>query len=56
LRPSTALGQADVGFRWLTQARQHRAFELTALKVDPRFDLLKDDRRFAELAREVGLE
>ena len=51
-----ALGQADVGFRWLTQARQDRAFELTAIKVDPRFDLLKEDRRFAELAREIGLE
>ena len=40
-----------MGFRWLTQARQHRAFELTAIKVDPRFDLLKDDRRFAESSR-----
>jgi len=51
-----ALGQAEVGFRWLTQARQDRAFELTAIKVDPRFDLLKEDRRFAELTREIGLE
>ena len=30
-----ALGQADLGFRWLAQARQDRAFELTAIKVDP---------------------
>ena len=51
-----ALGQADLGFRWLAQARQDRAFELTAIKVDPRFDPLKDDPRFAELARELGLE
>ncbi len=50
------LGQADVGFRWLAKACQDRAFELTAIKVDPRFDALKDDRRFTEMARAVGLD
>ena len=50
-----ALGQADLGFRWLAKACQDRAFELTAIKVDPRFDALKDDRRFAELTQKIGL-
>jgi TolB-like protein/Tfp pilus assembly protein PilF len=50
-----ALGQADLGFRWLAKACQDRAFELTAIKVDPRFDALKDDRRFADLTQEIGL-
>jgi TolB-like protein/Flp pilus assembly protein TadD len=51
-----ALGQADVGFRWLTKACQDRAFELTAIRVDPRFDPLRGDARFTELVRQVGLE
>jgi hypothetical protein len=46
----------DLGFRWLAQACRDRAFELTALKVDPRFDVLKGDPRFAELAHAVGLD
>jgi serine/threonine-protein kinase len=30
-----ALGQTDLGFRWLNKACRDRAFELIALKVDP---------------------
>jgi serine/threonine-protein kinase len=52
----SALGQHDLGFRWLNKACQARCFELISLKVDPRFDLLKDDRRFAAVAKQVGLE
>jgi TolB-like protein/Tfp pilus assembly protein PilF len=51
-----ALGQTDVGFRWLNKACQDRCFELISLKVDPRFDLLKEDRRFGSVARKVGLD
>jgi serine/threonine-protein kinase len=51
-----ALGQTDLGFRWLAQACRDRAFELTALKVDPRFDALKGDPRLGVLARDVGLD
>lgn len=50
-----ALGQSDKGFRWLTKACQDRCFDLTAINVDPRFDRLKGDRRFAQIASEVGL-
>jgi len=51
-----ALGQDDLGFRWLNKACQARCFELIALKVDPRFDSIKEDRRFAAVARQVGVE
>lgn len=51
-----ALGQVELGLRWLAQACSDRAFELTALKVDPRFDVLKGDSRLACLAHEVGLD
>ena len=51
-----ALGHNDLGFRWLKKACQARCFELISLKVDPRFDLLKEDQRFAAVARQVGVE
>jgi serine/threonine-protein kinase len=51
-----ALEQTDRGFRWLNKACQDRCFELISLKVDPRFDSLKEDRRFAAVARQVGFK
>jgi len=51
-----ALGQPDRGFNWLTKACQDRAFEVLTLKVDPRFDPLKDDRRFESVTRRMGLD
>lgn len=51
-----ALGDVDPGFDWLIKACQDRAFELLTLKVDPRFDTLKSDRRFALVTRQMGLE
>jgi TolB-like protein len=51
-----ALGQVDPGFKWLTKACQDRSFELISIKVDPRFDALKDDQRFATVTRRMGLD
>jgi TolB-like protein/Tfp pilus assembly protein PilF len=51
-----ALGHSDLGFSWLTKACQDRAFELLSIKVDPRFDALKNDRRFESVTRQMGLE
>jgi TolB-like protein/Flp pilus assembly protein TadD len=51
-----ALGHTDLGFNWLTKACQDRSFELLSIKVDPRFDPFKDDRRFATVAQQMGLE
>jgi TolB-like protein/Tfp pilus assembly protein PilF len=51
-----ALEQTDQGFRWLTKASEDRAFELIHLKVDPRFDPLRDDRRFVAIMKKLGLE
>jgi serine/threonine-protein kinase len=50
-----ALGQADLGFDWLKKAFQDRCFELISIKVDPRFDSIKKDPRFALLHRQLGL-
>ena len=50
-----ALGDVDLGFRWLTKACQDRSFDLISLKVDPRFDPLRADTRFEPLLKQLGL-
>jgi TolB-like protein/Tfp pilus assembly protein PilF len=49
------LGDVDLGFRWLSKACEERSFDLISMKVDPRFDLLRDDRRVAAIARQLGV-
>jgi serine/threonine-protein kinase len=49
------LGSTDVGFKWLQKALEDRSFDLISLKVDPRFDPLKDDPRFESIARRMGV-
>jgi serine/threonine-protein kinase len=51
-----ALGDIDLGFDWLTKACEDRSFDLISLKVDPRFDPLRDDERFIAMPRKLGLE
>ncbi len=50
-----ALGDVDLGFRWMTKASEDRSFDLISIKVDPRFDPLKEDRRFAAIAQHMGV-
>jgi tetratricopeptide (TPR) repeat protein len=50
-----ALGQPDLGFEWLKKAFKDRCFELVAIKVDPRFDSLKNNSTFMDLASQLGL-
>jgi TolB-like protein/Flp pilus assembly protein TadD len=50
------LGNTDVGFGWLEKACNDRSFDLLAIKVDPRFDPLRDDPRFSALSKQMGLE
>jgi len=49
-----ALGDQDLGFEWLTKAFDQRQF-LIYLKVDPRFDSVRDDPRFQSLIHRIGL-
>jgi hypothetical protein len=51
-----ALGDLDVGFTWLTKASEDRAFDLIAIKVDPRYDSLREDRRFEAIRRRLGVD
>jgi adenylate cyclase len=49
------LGDKDQAFTWLEKAYEERDGSLPMLKVNPSWDLLRSDPRFAELLRRVGL-
>jgi len=47
------LGNVDRAFEWLEKSYQERAGLLVFLKVEPIFDPLRSDPRFAELLRRL---
>jgi TolB-like protein/DNA-binding winged helix-turn-helix (wHTH) protein/Flp pilus assembly protein TadD len=49
------LGATDETFRWLEGAFQERSHWLVWLKLDPRWDGIRSDPRFARLVGRVGL-
>jgi serine/threonine-protein kinase len=50
-----ALGQTDLAFRWFKKACQDRSFELLWMRVDPRLDPIRADKRFEAAAKEMNL-
>ncbi len=51
----TALGERDAAFAWLDKAVQERSSWLAWIKVEPRFDGLRSDRRFSSLLSRMQL-
>jgi Flp pilus assembly protein TadD len=51
----TALGRKDQAFQWLEKAFADHSEWLILLKVDPGFDPLRSDPRFAVLLKRAGL-
>ncbi|MCM3871317.1 MAG: winged helix-turn-helix domain-containing protein [Pyrinomonadaceae bacterium] len=51
----TGLGENEQAFAWLEKACDVRSWGLLWLKVDPRFDRLRPDTRFAALLDRIGL-
>jgi TolB-like protein/Tfp pilus assembly protein PilF len=50
------VGDKDTAFAYLEKAFAERDGQLIWLKVDPRFDALRDDARFNAMLKRVGLE
>jgi hypothetical protein len=51
----SALGDKDKAIEWLEKGYEERSFQMQFLKVDPRWDSLRDDPRFQEISKKVGL-
>lgn len=49
------LDQKDEAFAWLNKAYEERSLWLTYLRIDPQFDSIRDDPRFADLLARIGL-
>lgn len=49
------IGETDHTFEWLAKAYNDRASDLVNLKVDPAFDSVRSDPRYAELERAIGV-
>jgi len=49
------LGEHDLALEWLRRAVEEHVPATMMMNVDPAFESLRADRRFAELLFEVGL-
>ena len=49
------LGETDRAFEWLEKAYEAKDWQMALLKVEPLFDPLQSDQRFAALVERVGL-
>lgn len=48
------LGDNEEALAWLERGYEERSFQMQFLKVDPRYDSLRSDRRFNDLVRQIG--
>ncbi len=56
INPYLGLGDDDQAFVWFERAYQEQSNILQFLKVHPFFDPVRDDPRFKDLLRRVGLD
>lgn len=53
--PYFCTGNTDRAFFWLEKAYSEHSNSMTALKVDPEYDPMRNDPRFQDILRRVGL-
>jgi hypothetical protein len=51
----TGLGEKDQAFEWLNKGYTDRPSTVIRMKIEPRFEPLHSDPRFAQLIRRMGL-
>ena len=49
------LGETDLAFEWLDEAVEQKDSGVCSLKVDPTYDPLRADPRFAAILKRIGL-
>ncbi|HEV3143548.1 MAG TPA: protein kinase [Gemmataceae bacterium] len=52
---AAGLGDKETALEWLAKSYDERDFYLIYLKIDPRLDPLRNDSRFVDLLKKVGL-
>ena len=50
-----AIDEKETAFEWLEKSYQRHEESLCSIGIDPKFDMLRDDPRFKELIRNIGL-
>jgi hypothetical protein len=50
-----ALGETDEAFEWLEKSFQKHEESLCSIGIDSKFDSIRDDPRFNEILKKVGL-
>ena len=53
---SALTGERDEAFRWLEQAYLHRVSGLGSVRLNPAYDALRSDPRYAEILARIGLK
>jgi len=51
----TGLDEREEAISWLEKAVEERYYQVTNIKVDPRFDSLHSDSRYKALLKKMGL-
>lgn len=51
-----SLGDKKKTFEFLEKAFNERSFHITYLKIRPEFDSIRNDPRFGDLIRRIGLQ
>jgi hypothetical protein len=52
----TDIGDRENALRWMERAYTERNRDLYEIKVNPRFDVLRDDPRFRDLLKRMNLQ